>query len=84
MIFNTIKHEKINPSEVTIVVNSCDAYSDVVKIYEIALKEYWPDNPFKVIINKDMPLAYFIIVKAKKIWKLLSFGSILWEWILFL
>ena len=53
MIFNTIKHEKINPSEVTIVVNSCDAYSDVVKIFEIALKEYWPDNPFKVIINKE-------------------------------
>lgn len=70
MIFNTIKHEKINPSEVTIVVNSCDAYSDVVKIFEIALKEYWPDNPFKVIINKESNeiLNYSNKEKLSKTW----------------
>lgn len=53
MIFNPTKDEKINSNEVTIIVNSCDAYSDVVEIFLLALREYWPDNPFKVIINKE-------------------------------
>ena len=53
MKFNTKKNKKINSSEVTILVNSCDAYSDVVEIFKLALNEFWPDNPFKVVINNE-------------------------------
>jgi hypothetical protein len=37
----------------TIVVNTCDAYSDVVKIFFLALADYWPDCPYPVVINTE-------------------------------
>lgn len=70
MIFNPTRDEKIYSNEVTIIVNSCDAYSDVVEIFLLALREYWPDNPFKVIINKESNeiLNYSNKEKLSKTW----------------
>lgn len=36
-----------------IVVNSCDAYCDVIPLFFAALNEYWPDCRLKVIINNE-------------------------------
>ncbi len=38
---------------VTIVVNTCDAYSDVLQIFFHALKEHWSDCPYPVVINTE-------------------------------
>lgn len=39
--------------ELTIVVNTCDAYSDVLEIFFLALKNYWPNCPYPVVINTE-------------------------------
>lgn len=39
--------------KITIVVNTCDAYHDVLKIFLCALKEYWPDRKYNVVINTE-------------------------------
>lgn len=50
-----VKFKKINPEntyfDVTIVVNSCDSYSDVLPLFNCALEEYWSDRNFPVVIN---------------------------------
>tara|TARA_B100001059_G_scaffold130161_1_gene130161 strand:+ start:8610 stop:9458 length:849 start_codon:yes stop_codon:yes gene_type:complete len=70
MKFNPKENNKINLSEVTVIVNSCDAYSDVVEIFKLALREYWPDNPFKVVINYESNkiLNYTKKEKLTKTW----------------
>lgn len=37
----------------TIVVNTCDNYKDVLKLFFAALNEYWPDLDFPVVINSE-------------------------------
>jgi len=37
--------------KLTVLVNSCDAYSDVWPFFFSALNEYWPDRKVKVVLN---------------------------------
>jgi hypothetical protein len=37
----------------TIVVNTCDAYQDVLGIFFYALRDCWPDCPYPVVINTE-------------------------------
>lgn len=46
-------NENANPHELTIVVNTCDAYSDVLGIFFYALEHFWPDCPYPVVINTE-------------------------------
>lgn len=39
--------------DLTIVVNTCDAYHDVLGIFFYALRECWPDCPYPVVINTE-------------------------------
>lgn len=39
--------------DLTIIINSCDAYSDVAQLFMDSLEIHWPDNPFDVIINNE-------------------------------
>ena len=45
--------EKIH-NDLTIVVNTCDDYIDVLNIFFHALNEYWPDCPHPVVINTEL------------------------------
>jgi hypothetical protein len=38
---------------ITILLNTCDAYSDVLKLFFAALNEYWPNNYYKIVINSE-------------------------------
>ncbi|MEN9659563.1 MAG: hypothetical protein RL571_3028 [Pseudomonadota bacterium] len=40
-------------NNLTIVVNTCDAYDDVLTIFFHALHDCWPDCPFPVVINTE-------------------------------
>ncbi len=42
-----------NQHDLTIVVNTCDAYEDVLNIFFCALHEYWPDCPYPIVINTE-------------------------------
>lgn len=37
----------------TIVLNTCDAYSDVLPLFFAALNEYWPTNNYDIVINSE-------------------------------
>lgn len=37
----------------TIVINSCDAYSDVWDLFFLALEEFWPNSNIKVLLNTE-------------------------------
>ena len=39
--------------DLTIVVNTCDTYQDVLEIFFHALKAHWPDCPYQVVINTE-------------------------------
>jgi hypothetical protein len=39
--------------ELTIVVNTCDTYRDVLDIFFHALSNYWPSCPYPVVINAE-------------------------------
>lgn len=39
--------------DLTVVVNTCDAYSDCLKLFFAALNEYWPDCDFPIVINSE-------------------------------
>jgi hypothetical protein len=39
--------------ELTIVVNTCDAYHDVLDIFFHAFNNYWPNCPYPVVINAE-------------------------------
>ncbi|PIT73906.1 hypothetical protein [Limnohabitans sp. G3-2] len=43
----------MNRSDLTIVVNTCDAYQDVLEVFFCALKAHWPDCPYPVVINTE-------------------------------
>ena len=40
--------------DITIVVNTCDAYCDVLEIFFLAFKENWPDCPYQIVINTEI------------------------------
>lgn len=45
---------ELNPQyDLTIVVNTCDAYGDVLDIFFHALQDRWPDCPCPVVINTE-------------------------------
>lgn len=46
-------NEPIPRYDLTIVVNTCDAYHDVLGIFFRALHDYWPDCPYPVVINTE-------------------------------
>lgn len=37
----------------TIVINTCDSYSDVLKLFFAALNEYWPNCNYNIVINSE-------------------------------
>jgi hypothetical protein len=39
--------------ELTIVVNTCDTYRDVLEIFFLALNNYWPNCPYPIVINAE-------------------------------
>lgn len=39
--------------DLTIIVNTCDSYADVLDIFFYALKKYWPDPSYKIVINTE-------------------------------
>ena len=39
--------------KITVLVNSCDAYSDVWPLFFSALSDFWPDRPVKVVLNTE-------------------------------
>jgi len=45
--------EQPKRQDLTIVVNTCDAYHDVLSIFFHALQDCWPDCPYPVVINTE-------------------------------
>ncbi|MEA9417315.1 hypothetical protein VCX22_07290 [Aeromonas caviae] len=43
----------INDLDLTIVVNTCDLYSDVLELFFAAFKEYWPNCQYPIVINSE-------------------------------
>ncbi len=39
--------------DLTIVVNTCDAYDDVLGIFFLAFQDYWPECPHPIVINTE-------------------------------
>jgi hypothetical protein len=39
--------------DLTVVINTCDAYEDVLSIFFHAFNKYWPDCPYPVVINTE-------------------------------
>lgn len=37
----------------SVIVNTCDAYQDVLDVFFYAFEEYWPDCPYSVVINTE-------------------------------
>lgn len=40
-------------SDLTIVINSCDAYADVLGCFFVAFEKFWPDCPYPIVINTE-------------------------------
>lgn len=49
----TMDNNNQYPGGLTIVVNTCDAYSDVLDIFFHAMHDCWPDCPYPVVINTE-------------------------------
>lgn len=45
--------ENSGDGDLTIIVNTCDSYADVLDIFFYALKKYWSDISFKIVINTE-------------------------------
>ena len=45
--------QKHQPDNLTIVINTCDDYSDVLDIFFKALEKWWPDCPYPIVINTE-------------------------------
>lgn len=44
--------ERIRPL-LTVVVNTCDSYADVLKVFFAAFDQFWSDCPYPVVINGE-------------------------------
>ena len=42
-----------NKDSLTIVINTCDLYSDVLELFFAAFKEFWPNCPYSIVINSE-------------------------------
>jgi len=51
--FTEVENHSCFENRVTIMVNSCDAYSDVLEMFFKAFQEYWPDNAFHIVVNTE-------------------------------
>ena len=40
--------------DMTLVINTCDAYQDVLGVFFQAFKDLWPDCPYSVVINTEL------------------------------
>ena len=40
-------------NDLSIIVNTCDAYEDVLKLFFAAFDEYWPECEYSVYINTE-------------------------------
>ncbi len=40
-------------SEVTVLINSCDAYSDLWEPFFKLFSIYWPDCPYEIVLNTE-------------------------------
>jgi hypothetical protein len=49
----SIQKPKKEHNDVTIVINSCDAYADVWPVFFSAFKEYWPDCKYNIMLNTE-------------------------------
>jgi hypothetical protein len=49
----SVMNERPKHHELTIVVNTCDAYQDVLSIFFLAMRDFWPDCPYPVVINTE-------------------------------
>jgi hypothetical protein len=45
--------EKCESQVLTIVVNTCDDYSDVLEIFFKAFEKWWPNCPYSIVINTE-------------------------------
>jgi len=46
-------NEDCKSKDLTIVVNTCDDYSDVLEIFFHAFQKFWPDCPYPIVINTE-------------------------------
>lgn len=46
-------NDSLKHFDLTIVVNTCDAYHDVLSIFFCALQDHWQDCPYTVVINTE-------------------------------
>lgn len=42
-----------NTNDCTIVVSTCDAYRDLWPAFFALFKRYWPDCPYKIVLNTE-------------------------------
>lgn len=70
MKFVEVDNQASFKNRVTIVVNSCDAYNDVLELFFKAFQEYWPDNTFPIVVNAESSplLEYNETEKRVKPW----------------
>tara|TARA_B100000963_G_scaffold361702_1_gene398806 strand:+ start:6060 stop:6908 length:849 start_codon:yes stop_codon:yes gene_type:complete len=45
--------KKLESKNLTIVVNTCDDYSDVLEIFFKAFEKWWPNCPYPIVINTE-------------------------------
>ncbi len=45
--------------QITVIVNTCDAYQDVLQLFFCALNEYWRECDFRIIINTESNRYHF-------------------------
>lgn len=44
---------KKNTSKLTLLVNSCDKYADVIEVFFDILRRKWADCPYKIVLNTE-------------------------------
>ena len=40
--------------DITIIVNTCDNYKDVLKLFFAAMNEFWPETEIPIVINSEL------------------------------
>ena len=46
--------QKYVSKNLTIIVNTCDDYSDVLSIFFKSFEKWWPDCPYPIVITKNI------------------------------
>lgn len=70
MVFSGVDDYNVYKDNVTIIINSCDSYGDVIELFFKAFDEYWPNNKFPIVLNVESSdiLAYTEMEKVGKGW----------------